>query len=567
MVSDANGFTHWLTGSLTRRVLTWMLAVSMLPLLIMAYQGYHCAGQALVEQSQQHLDSVLGTRLRLVEEWLVSRSREVRLLDKNTSVSLLDTVRNGDPAYDWIAVFDAAGQATAASGDAPALTESARAQVAPRGEVSVLREPGGHGLLLARALESGGWVAARLDAGRGLDALLRDQSGLGEGGRIYVTTENLVILSDPFGGTEGRRADPAVLHASMGHTAQAHGFFHLLPYHPETIRSAAEIPGTGWLLVVEADPAQALAWLKTLRIRATVTGLVTLIVLVLVTVWIARMLGQPLRELGRVAQRIRGGRTEERLGPLRGPEAEAVRQAFNQMLDELREKQRELVRSSTLASVGELSSSIVHEMRNPLSSIKMNLQALRRRADGDAAYHELGEIATEQVQRLEGMLDELLKYGRPVELHLEVVPFKALAETAVALVGDSARAKHIGIDIEDRLEGYRLNVDREQMTRALTNLLSNAIQAAPEDSRIRLAGHAGSGRIRIEVDDSGPGLPAEAHERLFKPFFTTKPNGTGLGLANVKKIVELHNGAVAAQNRPEGGARFTIDVPESALTG
>jgi signal transduction histidine kinase len=338
----------------------------------------------------------------------------------------------------------------------------------------------------------------------------------------------------------------------------------LLPYRPAILRSAAPIPGTGWLLVAEADPGEALAWLNTLRVRATVTGLVTLVVLVFVTFWIASMLGQPLRELGRVAQRIRGGRSEERLGPLHGREAEEVRQAFNQMLDELREKQRELVRSATLASVGELSSSIVHEMRNPLSSIKMNLQALRRRADADAAYSELGAIASEQVARLEGMLDELLKYGRPVELHLEPTTFKTLAEAALPLIRDGARDKTIVVDLDDRLDGHRMQVDREQMTRALTNLLSNAIQASPEGSRIRFAARAEADRVVIEVEDAGPGLPAEAEERLFRPFFTTKPNGTGLGLANVKKIVELHDGTVAAQNHKPTGATFTLTLPLDA---
>ncbi|MDX9975832.1 MAG: sensor histidine kinase [FCB group bacterium] len=559
--NDTTGASHWLTGSLTRRVLAWMLVVSALPLFIMAYQGYHCAGQALVEQTQQHLDSVLSARSRLIEEWLIARSREVRLLGASANSALLDTVRMGDPGYEWVAAYDAAGNPTTFSGDAPPLPAAIREQAARTGEVAVVREPGGRRLLLVRALEDGaGYVAARLDAARSFDALLRDQSGLGKAGRIYVATEDLIIVSDPFGGAEGRKADPAVKHASMGHITHAHSFFHILPYNPEILRSAAPVPGTGWLLVAEADPREALVWLNTLRVRATVTGLITLVVLIFVTFWIARMLGQPLRELGRVAQRIRGGRSEERLGPLRGAEAEEVRQAFNQMLDELREKQRELVRSATLASVGELSSSIVHEMRNPLSSIKMNLQALRRRGDADPAYRELGDIAGEQAQRLEGMLDELLKYGRPVELHLEETTFNALAGTSLALVGDTARAKNIEIDLHDTLNGHRLRVDREQMTRALTNLLSNAIQAAPEGSRIRFAAHPDADRIVIEVEDAGPGLPAEAQDRLFKPFFTTKPNGTGLGLANVKKIVELHNGSVTAKTTT--GALFTVTLPQ-----
>lgn len=581
MSGHSNGFraeesagAHWLTGSLTRRVLGWMLAVALLPLLVMAYQGYHCAGQALVEQTQNHLASVLSARTRLIEEWIIARSRELRLIGSGLAAgtapaeaaAMVEAIRQGDPGYDWVAAFDANGRVTAVSAEAgvqPALTDEARAAAGGGGEVAVVREPDGRHVGLVRALAGGGWVAARIDAAESFDALLRDQSGLGESGRIYVASSDLTILSDPFGGGEGRKADPDILHAAMGHTPAEHGFFHLLPYAPEILRSAAAVPGTDWTLVAEADPKEALAWLGTLRMRATATGLATLVVLVLVTFWVARALGRPLRELARVAQRVRSGRTEERLGPMRGTEAEAVRQAFNRMLDELREKQRELVRSATLASVGELSSSIVHEMRNPLSSIKMNLQALRRTVESDPAYSELGAIAAEQVARLEGMLDELLKYGRPVELHLQATEFPELAEAVLTVMGDAARAKNIAVDVENGLNGHRMEVDREQMTRALTNLLSNAIQASPQGSRIRFAAHEADGAegVVLEVEDSGPGLSKEAQERLFKPFFTTKAEGTGLGLANVRKIVELHDGTVTAHNRAEGGAAFRITLP------
>ncbi len=342
-----------------------------------------------------------------------------------------------------------------------------------------------------------------------------------------------------------------------------HGFFHLLPVSPRILRSAAAVPGTGWLLGAEADPDEALAWLGTLRRRAIATGTITLVLLVGVAYGIARALGRPLRELARVASHVRGGRTEERLGPMRGAEAEAVRRAFNRMLDDLREKQRELVRSATLASVGELSSSIVHEMRNPLSSIKMNLQALRPLAESDPGYRELADIAWDQLGRVECMLDDLLKYGRPVELHDEPITFRELADSALPVVADAARVKGVRIDVDDGLDGHRFEVDREQMTRALTNLLLNAVQAAPPGGEVRFSAHphAEDGRVVIEVADSGPGLAREAADRLFRPFFTTKPDGTGLGLANVKKIVELHDGTVSAGNRPGGGAVFAVTLP------
>ncbi len=581
--------SHWWRGSLTRRVLGWMLVVSLLPLFIMAYQGYHCAGQALVEQTQTHLDAVVASRSHLIGQWLHARKADVELLADVFGAGVtkperyLGQFRDHAPGMAWVAVYDDAGRVVASSAETNSvITELADATRAATGAGIASwswTEPNGRRYLgyagrvayssdggQATEGSHGSYVAAALDLSRSLDQLLADQNGLGLEGRLYAVDSDLTILSDPMrdGGTaQGAKADPAIPHQAMGHVHTEHAMFHILPFRPELLRSVARVPGYDWFVVAEADPQEALAWIDTLRTRATVTGLVTLAVLLVVTVGIARSLGRPLRELGRVAQRVRSGRTEERLGPMKGTEAEEVRQAFNQMLDELREKQRELVRAATLASVGELSSSIVHEMRNPLSSIKMNLQALRLQVASDPGYRELAEIASEQVHRVESMLDDLLKYGRPVELHRQPTTFRELADAALAVVGDAARTRGIDIRVEDALNGQSVHVDREQMCRALTNLLLNAVQALPEHGRVVFSGRCdeASERVVIDVCDNGAGFSQETEERLFKPFFTTKPNGTGLGLANVRKIVELHDGAVSASNHPGGGACFTVTLP------
>ncbi len=570
-------------GDLTGRVLGWMLLVSLLPLVIMAYQGYHCAAQALIEETQQHLDSVLAARARLVEEWMECRRLEMQLLAANLAgggigspaaeqaQGWLDSVRKGRHRYNWVARFDAEGrveQASARPGVVPPAEWPPEAREAVVPYLAPATAGGERELWISAPLAesggTGGWVAGGLRLREGLDTLLEDQAGLGAAGRLYVVADDLDVLSDPLaGGRPSLRADPGIVHLAENHPHSDHGFFHLYLDVPEVLRAARTVPGTTWYLVAEADPRDALSWLGVLRWRAALTGVVTLGLLVLVSFWIARSLGRPLRELARVAQRVRCGRSEERLGPMKGAEAEEVRQAFNRMLDELREKQRELVKTATLASVGELSSSVVHEMRNPLSSIKMNLQALRRHVEKDAMYKELADIAAQQVQRVESMLDELLKYGRPVEMRPEPTSFSELAESTLAVVRDTAKAKQVTIDVNDGLNGHCVDADSELMCRALTNLVLNAIQAAPVGGHVLLTGRPGPNphEVALEVRDWGPGLPNEMEDRLFKPFFTTKPNGTGLGLANVKKIVQLHDGSVTARNRPEGGASFTIVLP------
>lgn len=607
-VSNSNsGNPPRVLGELRRRVLGWMLLLALAPMAVMTIQGYHCAVQAISEKTRDHLLSLLNSRRSVVETWVHQRQSELDVLASSPSVArccahfaemteaeidaevtmMLRDILNRVDAYDDISVFGANGNVIAnvsrrhpAGGAAVSHNAQKRAMDAKSESIGPpIRAADGHVTVqVIRPLFKGkthvGAILATLDLTKGLDPLLQDRAGMGKTGKVYLTTRNGAILTEPFTGMT-----PVALRQQVGSEylalakAKTPEITDLTDYRGhEVLGGARPVAGTDWLLVAEQDRWEADAWLITLLYRAAITGAITIAVLVLVTLWISDRLGRPLRDLAQVARSIRAGEVEARLGPLPGAEAEEVRRTFNEMLDDLREKQRQLVLSATLASVGELSSSVAHEMRNPLSSIKMNLQALRRKVEDDPDYAELAQIAAEQAQRVETMLDDLLQYGRPVELHKQLTGFQELAEAALEVVGDKARSKDVRIEVRDELGGATLAVDREQMCRALTNLLANAIQAVAPGRSVCIAAtlRNGStpGAAQLEVSDTGPGLSTEALERAFKPFFTSKTNGTGLGLANVKKIIELHGGSVAAANRPGGGAVFTITLPmEGVLVG
>jgi signal transduction histidine kinase len=191
----------------------------------------------------------------------------------------------------------------------------------------------------------------------------------------------------------------------------------------------------------------------------------------------------------------------------------------------------------------------------------MNLQALQRKVKGDETYTELAEIALHQAARLEQMLSDLLGYGKPLELNISPVRFERLASDVVEMVRKDREEKNVTIEIRDRLRARGILADPEQLRRALTNLLTNAVQSVPPSGKVILSGGVRPGdpeMAEIAVADNGPGIPEAHSDKLFQPFFTAREGGTGLGLANVKKIVDLHGGEVGAGNRPEGGAVFTM---------
>ncbi|MHB1013939.1 MAG: sensor histidine kinase [Desulfurivibrionaceae bacterium] len=233
------------------------------------------------------------------------------------------------------------------------------------------------------------------------------------------------------------------------------------------------------------------------------------------------------------------------------------------------EVERALAKTASLAAIGELTSSIAHEMRNPLSSIKMNTTAIQQKlGDGDAAFAELAAITCQQSLRLETMLNDLLSYGKPLQLNLGRSSFPALMQATLIAVAQEQKNRGVAVEVSNSLkDDLPLMIDAELFTRALSNLVLNAIQWSPLGGTVQVAARISSqaghkNQMVILVRDNGPGINPEKIGRLFQPFFTTRAGGTGLGLANVRKIVEYHGGTVTGENSPAGGgAVFTIYLP------
>ena len=239
--------------------------------------------------------------------------------------------------------------------------------------------------------------------------------------------------------------------------------------------------------------------------------------------------------------------------------------------EEMRRKieiERALAKTASLTAIGELTSSIAHEMRNPLSSIKMNIQMIQQKLHKeDATFAELAEITCQQSLRLETMLNDLLSYGKPLQLNLSRSTFPALMRETLIAIAQEKTDKGVGVEINNSLDDeLPLEVDVELFTRAFSNLMLNAIQWSPQGGTVQVTARRSrqtdqEQQIIIQVRDNGPGINPEKSGRLFQPFFTTRQGGTGLGLANVRKIVEYHNGTIIGENSPTGGAVFTISLP------
>lgn len=231
-------------------------------------------------------------------------------------------------------------------------------------------------------------------------------------------------------------------------------------------------------------------------------------------------------------------------------------------VDELQAARREAVRSERLAAVGELAAGVAHELRNPLTSVKLLIQTAARRQSADGLGERQLLIVQEEIARMENTIQGLLDFARPPKLRRLQHDVRETVRRALNLV--AGRAGQQGVRVTERFpaEPVRLEGDPEQLHQVFVNLLLNGIESMPAggDLHVSVEVDAAAG-CRIVFQDSGTGIPAPILDRLFEPFVTSKERGTGLGLAISQRIVQEHFGTLEACNLSSGGAAFTVTLP------
>jgi PAS domain S-box-containing protein len=232
-------------------------------------------------------------------------------------------------------------------------------------------------------------------------------------------------------------------------------------------------------------------------------------------------------------------------------------------LTELTLLQKQMRLKENLASLGELSAGIAHEFKNSLATISGYAQMIRSEAEsGDVA--ENASRILEQTRALAHVVTEFLRFARPLDLSYESVAIQPLLARVIAEIQEAAP----NVSVSTEGEFQEVSGDEGLLRQALLNLARNAAEAAstqPFSGRVIVRGtvehSTGHDLQRIAIADNGPGIPPEDLPHIFLPFYTTKANGTGLGLAVVQKIVVQHGGAVEARNQPGGGAEFIVWLP------
>lgn len=259
---------------------------------------------------------------------------------------------------------------------------------------------------------------------------------------------------------------------------------------------------------------------------------------------------------------------------------EIVRE-IERVVNELQQRQREVLRAEQLAAVGQVAAGVAHEIRNPLTSIKMLVQTgLEGQAPCGLPMEDLSVIENE-VRRMEQCIQVFLDFARPPTPERRDADLTEILRRALALVEGRSRRQKVTINVEAPTHPLTVRIDPEQIHQVLVNLLLNALDALPQGGLVNVQIHSSEKKeitngsmatasdrgpqenhwVEVSIRDTGPGIGARIRERLFEPFVSSKETGLGLGLSICKRLIEDHGGAIRGGNLPQGGAEFAFTLP------
>jgi signal transduction histidine kinase len=227
-----------------------------------------------------------------------------------------------------------------------------------------------------------------------------------------------------------------------------------------------------------------------------------------------------------------------------------------------RKLNRELQTADRLAAISRVSGGVAHEVKNPLNAILLHVEVAKAKlARGDTDVQPQMEIISGEILRLDRVVKTFLDFTRPVELNLTTVSLREFLEEVVELARPQAEASQIRIAVEQQVEGVEVRVDRDLLKQAMLNVVVNAMQVMPDGGDLRFEAVAGEDTAEIRISDTGPGIAPELRDKIFRLYFTTRKEGSGIGLAMTFRIVQLHDGTIDFTSEPGKGTTFLIRLP------
>ncbi len=304
-------------------------------------------------------------------------------------------------------------------------------------------------------------------------------------------------------------------------------------------------------------------------------GFLGLLIGIIGAAWLTRKITTPLQKLVEGTKHISRGDFSLEINIDSQDEIGNLARSFNEMSRQLQlfkkrmeEANKRLVQVEKLASIGHISMGIAHEIRNPLTSVKLNVQKLSEKENLDEFDRVNLEISQEGIAQIEKFIKELLNYARVSELNLDCFSMEQIIDGSIKMIADSLELKKMKLEKEYAPDLPQVRVDADKVRQVILNILRNSLEAGEVGGRIwvrvSLVESSSGSRLMVEISDNGKGVPQKDWENVFEPFYTTKASGIGLGLAIARKIIEQHHGTIRVKSREGQGSCFEILFPHES---
>jgi len=308
------------------------------------------------------------------------------------------------------------------------------------------------------------------------------------------------------------------------------------------------------------------------RLMLILIGLVGLLSGVMGAALLARRITDPLNKLVEGTVQISRGDFSQQISIDSADEIGDLARSFNDMSRQLKrtrikmeEANKKLVQAEKLASIGRISASIAHEIRNPLTSVKLNIQKISESTRLSELEQDHLSLSQRGIHQIENFVKEMLNFTRSAQLNVDFFQLEQILDESVKMIINRLEMKKIELSMDLPADLPAILVDGDRLRQVILNILSNGIDAVEEGGRINISAalveENRERRLSILIEDDGRGISEADWENIFEPFFTKKASGIGLGLANARKIIEQHGGTLKIAPKHGKGAAFEILIP------
>ena len=385
-----------------------------------------------------------------------------------------------------------------------------------------------------------------------------DAIHIGKTGRAYVVSKDGILVADEdkkrVMGNENLSNEEvvqAVLDGKTGSVDSTDASGH------RWLKAYAPIQNLGWGVVVRQSADEAYSFLHLMKVEAWALIVLSLSIAILISAVLARMLVSPIQLLGKKMGRVAQGDFEQHLAVERKDEIGDLQGAFNQMTEKLK-KARE---SEKLAVIGRAAAAITHELKNSLVMVSTFIGLLPKRHTDQEFLKKFSTVLPQELESWKNMLNEISDFSRKSGFELSEIRMSEFVSDFIFLIGQKLTQHGVRLEFEETKDLPVVRANAQKLKQALLNLVINAIDAMPDGGTLKFSTAERSGGLEITISDTGKGIPTGRLQTIFEPFFSTKANGLGLGLAVCREIIEQHGGQLSVESQEGAGTAFFVRLP------